>query len=296
MCIRDRSNIALSDNFGNTWFYQTGKKTFKFTGYSGKDPFEIGFKTAFELSLPIPENYQSLSQGAVAKYTSQLVLNYDAANLSVAIKAALPFLPDSLRIAVVLNRTVRADGQGKLYVPGQTYNKAVRINKTDSYAYSYEIKSNNSEWVDVTSFLADKLNLPATKQEIVFYTSASVLPVLRLYIDEFSSEVTSADVLIKQNTAESKSLLGGSPQMSMYPNPAFTPEINIEFNGIPPGRYELKIYSLIGKLEISKSYYLNNYKFDQVDIRALNPGVYIYALQNAAGKVIFSKRLTVVSP
>lgn len=290
------SNLALNDNFGNTWFYQTGKKAFNYLGYSGDDPLDLGFKTDFSFSKGIPENYNTLKLGSTVNYARSITLNYDAANLSESVKTALPFLPDSLKISIDINRSIKVDGQGKLFVPGQTYDKVLRINKIESYQYNYKIKSNNSEWIDITSFLNDKLQLPEEKQEVLFYTSSFTLPILKLYLDEFSREVISADVLIKQNAAHAKSLMGSTPQMSMYPNPAFTPNINIEFNGIPAGRYELKIYSLIGKLEINKSYYLNNYKFDQIDISALNPGVYIYALQNAAGKVLFSKRLTVVSP
>ncbi|HQW10564.1 MAG TPA: T9SS type A sorting domain-containing protein [Saprospiraceae bacterium] len=294
--VPSKANLAISDNFGNTSFYTTDKNSLNYWGFTGKDPFELGSLASISFTKGLPEIYNNLKQGTSLNYLTLGEIVYDIRTLKEVTLRAFPFLPDSFRIKVEIARNIKVDGQGKLYLPGQTFDKTNRITETENYNYIYEIKSGTSDWIDVSSYMSNVLFPPISRKRILFIAPKNVLPVLTLNISEELNTIESATFLITKRAASLKSGMNGSPQIGVYPNPAFTDDIRIEFNNIPTGRYVLKIYSLIGNLEMQKEYYINNYKYDSLDIRSLNPGVYIYALQNSSGKVLFSKRLTVVSP
>jgi uncharacterized protein (DUF362 family) len=79
-----------------------------------------------------------------------------------------------------------------------------------------------------------------------------------------------------------------SYKISIYPNPA-TDILNIELSKSFTGPYQLEVYSLDGKLMISKNGFNNSN--GQVNINALKPGVYVLRviIGNELAQILFTK-------
>jgi len=294
--IYNKANLALKDNFGNISYFIQGKNKFNEAGYSGQDPFGLGRNSSFTYDPVLMQNYGNLGQGSSRNFTTYMELMYETSQLNEDVINQFPVVPDSFQLQVELNRSVFVDGSGEMYLGGSHLKVVKRVTETEDYNYKYLLKNKGANWIDVTPFLNGKLDLPLHSKRVFFFEPGSTLPVLSLDINDELNQVKSAQYFITRKSAAKKTVVEGVPKMSIYPNPAFTSKINLEMINIPAGRYQLKIYSLIGTLELEKAYYINNYKNDKLDISSLKPGVYIYALQDSSGKVIFSKRLTVVSP
>lgn len=294
--IYGKSNLALKDNFGNITYYVQGKGKLNETGYSGQDPFGLGYKCSYTYSTAIPQFISNLKLGASRNTTSYLELQYETSQLSEEVINQFPVVPDSLQVQVELNRSISVDGIGEMYIAREHLKIVRRISETVDYNYKFFIKNMGGNWINVTPFLNGKFDMPTRTKNVLFYSPNSILPILKLKVNVELNQIQSAQYIVTKKAASKNTLVQGVPNMSVYPNPAFTSKITLEMVNIPVGRYQLKIYSLIGTLELEKAYYINNYKLDKLDISDLKPGVYIYALQDSSGKVIFSKRLTVVSP
>ncbi len=292
-----KTNITLKSSGDLINFYNSSNGTFGLTGFSGEDPFGIGYKANVEYTNVFRENLATLKMGKLTTEVAETYIEFSIDNVKDVFLKKLPLLPDSIRLNVLITRKNKVDGTGKLFLPDITLLNCTRITREESYDYTIDTKTGNYKWIDATELFAQNINeLPASKTDVLFFNSKYLLPVLKLSLDGMQNNVVRAEYLIPPKVATVKDKPSGSPDITLYPNPAFTKEIKVEFSNIPQGRYTFKLYSLIGKLEKSVPYYINNSKFDTIDISELKPGIYIYALVDSSGKILQSKRLTIISP
>lgn len=292
-----KSNIVLKTSGDLIQYFNQSNGTFGLTGYSGEDPFGIGYKANIEYTNPLKENLASLKMGKLFTEVAETYIEFSIDNVKDAFLKKLPILPDSIRLNVLITRKNKVDGVGKLFLPDITLLNCTRITREETYDYTIDTKTGNYKWVDASGLFAQNINeLPSSKTEILFYNTKYLLPVLKLSMDGMQTNVSKAEYLIPPKLAVAKDKPSGVPDITLYPNPAFTKDIKVEFSNVPAGRYTFKLYSLIGKLEKTLPYYINNSKFDTIDISDLKPGIYIYALVDSSGKILQSKRLTIISP
>ena len=291
------SSLVFKSSNDQSYFYNITKTNLGLTGYAGSDFFEIGYRSNIEYTNSFKENLSGLKIGKLLTEVSETYIEFGIDNLKDAFLKKLPVLPDSIRLNVLITRKNRVDGVGKLFLPDITLSPCTRITREESYDYTIDTKTGNYKWVDASTLFADNINdLPSSKVDILFYSPKYIFPVLKLSTDASHETVLRAEYMVPDKTALLKDKPAGLPDITLFPNPAYTKNIKVEFSNIPAGRYTFKMYSLIGKLEKSTPYYINNSKFDIVDISDLKPGIYIYALVDGTGKIIQSKRLTIISP
>lgn len=293
----EKANLLLTTSDGGKYFYSLGKHDFSMIGLSADDPFGFGYRANVAYTNPFKENLSSLKMKQVRTEVGETYIEYGLDNIKDIFLKNLPILPDSIRLNVLITRRNRVDGIGKLFLPDITLNECIRITREETYDYTVDTKVGNYRWADATDlFKANINNLPSGSTKVLFYNSKYILPVLVLNMDASGQAVSTADFMVPEKVALKKDKPTGQPTITLYPNPAYTKDIKLEFANIPAGRYTFKMYSLIGSLEKSIPYYINNSKFDTIDISDLKPGIYIYALVDGSGKIIQSKRLTIISP
>ncbi len=292
-----KSNLTMSVGNEDKYFFQSAKTGFFLAGYSLEDPFGLGYRANVAYTNPLKTNLSGLKMGAVATEVSETYINYGIDNIKDDFLKKLPVLPDSIRLNVLITRRTRLDGSGRLFLPDITLNTCYRVTREETYDYTIDTKTGNLRWIDATDIFRENINnLPGGKTQILFYNDKYTLPVLFLTLDTESQKISKAEYLVPAKVALLKNKPTGNPDITLYPNPAYTKEIKLEVTNIQPGRYTFKIYSLIGKLEKAIPYYINNSKFDTIDISDFKPGIYIYALVDGSGKIMLSKRLTIISP
>lgn len=292
-----KTNLIFKSSNDHFLYYNSGKSSLGLTGFSSDDPFGIGYRANVEYTNSFRENLGNLKSGALITEVAETYIEFGIDNVKDAFLKKLPLLPDSIRLNVLITRKSRVDGAGKLFLPDITLTNCTRITREETYDYTIDTKTGNYRWIDASALFAQNIDdLPHSRTEILFFNSKYVLPVLKLSTDNTGENVNRAEYLIPAKTAELKDKPAGLPDITLYPNPAYTKYIKLEFSNIPTGRYTFKMYSLIGNLEKSIPYYINNSKFDTIDISDMKPGIYIYALVDGTGKIIQSKRLTIISP
>ena len=74
-------------------------------------------------------------------------------------------------------------------------------------------------------------------------------------------------------------------QVIAFPNPS-KGEINFQFGKINKTPYSIEIYSIDGKILISKSFFGDNFN---IDIRRLSTGIYFYKIVNSSSNKYFGK-------
>lgn len=292
----ERANIVMVTAEGEKHFYIVGKKDLSLIGQSSDDPFGFGYRSNISFTNSFKENLSSMKINQVKTEVSETYIEYGLDNIRDFFLKKLPLMPDSIRLNVLITRRNRVDGTGKLFLPDITLNECIRITREETYDYTVDTKVGNYRWSDATELFKDNLAmLPVQNTKVLFYNNKYLLPVLILNMDN-SQNVNTADYMVPAKIALLRDKPSGQPSITLYPNPAYTKDIKLEFANIPAGRYTFKMYSLIGNLEKSIPYYINNSKFDTIDISDLKPGIYIYALVDGLGKIIQSKRLTIISP
>jgi len=295
--VPEKSNLMLTGSNDVTNFYQVAKTSFALAGFSSEDPFGIGYRADIDYTNPLRENLAGLKMDKLITEVTETYVEFGIDNIKDAFLKKLPVLPDSIRLNVLITRKNKVDGLGKLFLPDVTLTDCIRVTREETYDYTIDTKTGHYKWIDASDVFRDNINeLPAGKTEILFYNARYILPVLKLSVDNNEQTITKAEYYVPAKTAQLKDKPSGQPDITLYPNPAYTKNVKLELSNIPAGRYTFKMYSLIGKLEKSIPYYINGSKFDTIDISDLKPGIYIYALVDGAGKIIQSKRLTIISP
>jgi len=292
-----KTNLVLKSSNDQILFYNVGRSIMGLTGYSIEDPFGIGYKANVEFTNAFRENLAALKVGALTTEVAETYIEFGIDNIKDAFLKKLPLLPDSIRLNVLITRKNKVDGFGKIFLPDLTLTNCTRVTREETYDYTIDTKTGNYKWIDASDLFSQNIDeLPHSKIDILFFNSKYVLPILKLATDNNGETVSKAEYFIPSKTALLKDKPAGQPDITLYPNPAYTKYIKLEINNIPTGRYTFKMYSLIGNLEKSIPYYINSAKFDTIDISDMKPGIYIYALVDGTGKIIQSKRLTIISP
>jgi hypothetical protein len=85
------------------------------------------------------------------------------------------------------------------------------------------------------------------------------------------------------------------PDVKAYPNPAIE-DVTFEFNNLENKDYTLKIYNILGALVAKEAFNATNTKSIRMDISRFKKGTYLYAVSDAKGRLLISKRLIVVKP
>ncbi len=87
----------------------------------------------------------------------------------------------------------------------------------------------------------------------------------------------------------------GRPDILAYPNPAIS-DVRFQFWNLPSGKYNLKIYNILGVVVWERKYSINGDRTEKIDLSNFRKGTYLYSLINANGKAISTKRLMVMRP
>jgi hypothetical protein len=78
------------------------------------------------------------------------------------------------------------------------------------------------------------------------------------------------------------------------PNPA-SGFVRFSFANLPAGKYHLKLTDLLAKTVWETTEYIDGNKTILADLTYLRRGTYLYALSDANGNRLFTKRLIIVS-
>ena len=283
-------------------YYNVSNGRFELIGFSGTDPLGLGFEVATPFSPAYVERRAPLNFFDVNQSESALLFTFNPDDLPVDVFDQLPITPDSLRVRVAIDRLDVVDGYGTLTIPGGIYD-VLREKRREIRETRIDAKLPFVGWNDVTDIVIELVNLPALTEQLgqdttttyYFWSNEAKEAIAVVSADADGQNVTSVEYKANDVVSNVQDLGRLKPGVYAIPNPAIV-NVRFEFSNLSRGKYDLKIYNILGVEVWRKRYEVNGSLTEKVDISSLSKGTYLYSLSNEKGKTIMTKRLVVVRP
>lgn len=283
-------------------------------GLSG-DPLGLGFdivirfsdpKSVLETPLTYPNTYTDYAAFSVAIDVD------DYPTLRNLVDSLVPpttgATVDSIRITYNDTTVNEVDGWGSLKIPAyglanDTYN-VIRVKQTTHSSIVVEVKGRffniPFDWTDPAQA---PLNTPlpfAGPQTTVLYqflNDSEKEPILILNANDPAdpTRITSAVFKSELNTRTFAAPVPQEPTVKAFPNPVIT-DLNLELDNFEPGRYEVRIYNILGREILREQHQVSGATRFSVNVSALRQGTYLYSIVDSKGQVIKTRRIMVARP
>jgi hypothetical protein len=215
--------------------------------------------------------------------------------LPAALKAQLPYVPDSVRIITGIETSTLFKDSTVLDLHLHRYN-TFREDRLSVHQTRIETRKANLDWQNVTRFVRfPKLFRTDTLKEIAFYASAFSEPIALIqyknnqelnYIRYQAPDIYKDLIVIDDF----------KPNLFFFPNPYTFGTLRIELLINKPGLYTLRIVNLIGAEVWRENFYLESNKTLDYAFNFLDKGTYFLIFQQDMNQVISSKRLLILKP
>jgi len=288
------SDIYIEDLSGIRNYYHLHENELKLVGTEGVDPYGLGievqtiYKPTFSL-LKTPIEY-----GEVLNSTGQYTSTIAASELPITILYSLPLLPDSVRFVSTVETSQEADAWGHLVLPDNSF-EVLRERRIVAIKTRLEAKVGLFPWRDITDdIFTNAFQKEEVKLSYHFYSNETRMPVVVAQMKEDGISAASIEYVISDPSSTLRNT-SGQPDVFAYPNPAIN-DVRFEFSNLPPGKYKLKIFNILGMSLQEENYQLSGFRTIKWDVSKLRKGTYLYSLVNSEGKTIATRRLMVIRP
>lgn len=292
--------VAQSSTAGEL-YYRVTNNTFELVGFAGDDPAGLGVEVATNFSPPYVERRAPVNFFDVNQTEAALLVPFAAEDIPGNLFDGLPVTPDSVRIRVAIDLLDVIDAWGTLTIPGGIYD-VLRNKRTEIRETRVDVKVGFFNWTDVTDILlasvgdqfADFLGKD-TVTTYHFISDEAKEPIAVVTTDANGQNPSQVQFKTNDQVTSVKEISSVKPGVYAYPNPAIV-NVRFEFSNLVPGRYQLKIFNILGVEVWSQKYQINDNRTEKVNISFLRKGTYLYSLINEDGKTLTTRRLIVVRP
>lgn len=290
------ADFKIEFNASLTGYYKKQGTYLRFLGTAGMDPLELGLNVpvrieddgVIERKFPLRYGDQYESDGAI-------LVAFASEDLPREVLEQLPIRPDSFRIKSAVNRVSEIDGWGTLLTEAGNF-QVLREKRVESFEVSLEAKFLFLPWQDITDLLPENDLLGNYQINSFHYLSTEAKePIAIVYTDENERDIERVEFKSGDIITKLSHLKTNRPSVLAFPNPAII-SVRYQFSNLPTGKYQLKIFSLLGKELWHKEYYITGEFTDKMDITFLRKGAYFYSLVDEAGTTLMTRRLVVLRP
>jgi hypothetical protein len=209
-------------------------------------------------------------------------------------KNSLPTGIDSIRISILIDRSISVDALGLLFL-GSGYRQDVqRLRVEDQINKKLWVKKPAGDWQDVTSLvrLDDFLSEKSLSYHFVSLETGG--NICSVFLDQNGTPVKVSFLTPHEQAKYYKTAVAGQ-QVHAYPNPALS-IVRFKFMDLPPGNYSIKFYDVFMRGLFENRYNIMGEETVEININQLDKGPYLYSLVDENGKKIVTKRLIVIKP
>lgn len=297
------AELLVLNQQGETYFNVTNNVV-ENMGYSGNDPVNLNLDVLAKFQPAIKERRAPINFFDVNQQTSNLSVPFSTENIPDTLFAGFPFVPDSIRFRVSLQRLEIIDAWGTCQIPGGQYN-VLREKRTEYSTTGLDVKVPFLGWVDVGTFLpggggggGGVGGFLGTDTTVTyrFYSGTEKEEIAVVTLD--SSQTQARSIRYKNNGTTSVNEdpdAPGKAAIAAFPNPAVE-WVRFDCTNLPPSDYTLKIFNIVGKVVWEEQYFISGNKSIRIELDDFKKGTYLYSLTNSEGAVIGTKRLVVVKP
>lgn len=293
------AELMVANQQGESYFNVTNN-AFENLGYAGNDPANFNLNVLARFTPPIRERRAPLNFFDINQQTSNLSLPFSTDNLPDTLFSGAPFVPDSIRIRLNLQRLEVVDGWGTCQIPGGQY-QVLREKRTEYTTTALDVLVPFLGWVDLSTLLPGGGgfgNFLGTDTTVTyrFYSGTEKEEIAVVTLNNDQSEA--ASIRYKNNnltSAEQDLDAPGKAAIAAFPNPAVE-WVRFDCSNLPPSDYTLKIFNIVGKVVWEDQYFISGNRSIRIELEDFKKGTYLYSLTNRDGSVIGTKRLVVVKP
>ncbi len=282
-------------------YYNITSDQMQVMGYAGGDPTNLGIQVTANYNPVVVERRAPMNFFDINQQSTNLTLPFDADQLPAALLAALPIVPDSIRVRISTSRLDVIDAWGTCQIPGGAY-PVLRQKRTDYTSTAVDAKVPFLGWIDLSTLLGGGGgttigNFIGTDTTVTFrfYSGTEKQEIAVATMSNDLSTVESVRYLNNETVAASEAGAPGSANIQAFPNPAVE-RVRFDCTNLPAEEYTLKIFNIIGKVVWKQNYVITGNRSVTLELEDFRKGTYLYSLIDSKGNIIGTKRLVVLKP
>lgn len=299
--IPDATCVQFLGQGGGEQFFEATTEHFAALGIIGGNTTGLGFVSNTIYDKPyIIRRAMTYRAGDIltteAKATIRLSLDDLPAFIADTIGSVAGGFIDSIGFGVELNRRDVIDGWGTLKIPGGTYD-VLRETRREERRTIIEVKVPFLGWQDVTGVATGAIGSAGnfandTTFTQVYLSNEAKEPIAAVTLSDDMQSAFSVE--FKDNGVTGTHIItdDGVIEMSVTPNPATGP-INVTFENLPKGDYQIGLYDLKGKL-LRNQLFSSSKNITLTESRdALQSGIYFISLKSTNGTLLATEKLVI---
>jgi hypothetical protein len=245
---------------------------------------------------PLLISYAPLRYQSEMTNRSSIAFTLDAPNIPSIIKKRLPVTADSLRVIYKETRDLRVDAWGTLILSYDRFD-VLRQEITSLLSISVEIFS-AGKWSKINNNVLDPAGdfLGVSKsREFIFYSDVVKEPVAKIILDR-SGEPSIAEIRAPDEIGNLVNANSSKQELILSPNPTYG-DIKLELMNLDYGTYKFEVFNILSKKlwddEIVVERKLSSHRYN---FSFLGKGTYLWAITDARGVRVTTKRLVIITP
>ncbi|NND34274.1 MAG: T9SS type A sorting domain-containing protein [Saprospiraceae bacterium] len=252
---------------------------------------QINHKWSSDAGVPLPSWQMKYQDDLDFESTYSCV--FSAVDIPQNWRSAIPRGVDSVRVTIMVTRSMTADATGTIMLTGGSRYNVHRIRVEDVLIKKLWIKKSDT-WTDLTNTtgLDDLLPEKTRSYHFISDEQGGIVCSVDLASD---GDVTQVQFITPTEQANSMRKVVPSQWLFAYPNPALS-VVRFKFLDIPSGKYTIRFYDILLRNLMEREYNLAGSETVEININQLEKGTYLFSLVDENGKKIVTKRLIVIKP
>jgi hypothetical protein len=204
---------------------------------------------------------------------------------------------DSIKVEITTKENVQATFEGTIELSDKK-RKARRYEAQVTNTISTYIKKAGESWrpsnIAFSALPVEIINLYKAKAYThVFFLNPDFVGPIMSY-DFIDGEIKNISFQENEVSPLSINFSYDEGEIIAWPNPTVGP-ITFEIFNYPYDNYELKVYNIVGKKILTRSFTPADGRSLDADLSSLKKGIYIYSLFDGKGRNLLTKRISITS-
>lgn len=289
-------DFLRKDSNGWIHFYKkTGKRIYE-VALQRPHPLNSAQTVLSQYDAPLLISYAPLRYLGDITNRSSIAFTLADQNIPSIIKKRLPVTADSLRVVYKETKDLRVDAWGTLVLSYDRF-EVLRQEVTSLLSISVEIYSAN-QWSKINDNVLDPAGdfLGVSRnREFIFYSDEVKEPVAKIILDK-SGEPAIAEIRAPDQIGSFVNANTSKQELILSPNPTYG-DIKLELMNLDYGKYKFEVFNILSKKlwgdEIVVDRKLSSHRYN---FSFLGKGTYLWAITDARGVRITTKRLVIITP
>ncbi len=293
--LSDRADMVVMQNGSPLFLLHWFDTDLKIIGQYDSQQFSQGEPKVSRFSEPAFFRNETFGYGDSFGQEYEQTTSYASNDLSFEMLNSLVEIPDSINVIRETSVVYEVDAWGSIILPMSKEDVLrLKIDRREIITY-VAIKDGLESSIGNRNFLNQQITPQETRDiSYHYYSSVSKIPLAMVETDDYGDVRQVAYQIDKSFFGDAKPF-DERKGLAAYPNPSIGP-VRFDFYGYPEGKYTIRVFNTILKSIWSESFSVDQNGVVDVDLGFLQKGTYVYAVDNAYGERLLTKKLLIINP